>query len=200
MLILFITCLSIYFGFRLIKKFQLNNQKISDFNKKVIFITGTDSGIGNETAKHFYSLGFFIFAGCLDPNSSGILELKSLESLESSDRINRIHFVQLDITRKESIENAVIHLDDFLNKNPELSLHCLINNAGVCIVGEFDWFTLDQIEKIINVNLIGTLRTIKLFLRLIIRYKSRILIIGSVNGKYAYPGTFLFKYHLISTI
>ena len=187
MLIAFlITLLLIYIGYKLIAK--LKHSQLVDLDKKVIFITGCDTGIGNQTAKYFHKLGFVVFAGCLDPQSEGALELKSLDKQSNGTSSNRIQIVQIDITRTDSVTNAVNQLDDFLKRN-ELSFHCLINNAGVCIVGEFDWFTLEQTEKIVDVNLIGTLRTIKLFLRLIIKYKSRILIIGSVNGLYAYPGT-----------
>ena len=40
-------------------------------------------------------------------------------------------------------------------------LYALINNAGVCVCGEFDWQTWDQIEKQVEVNLFGTLRVTK---------------------------------------
>ena len=46
-------------------------------------------------------------------------------------------------------------------------LFALINNAGVCVCGEFDWQTWTQIEDQVNVNILGTLRVTKLFLPLL---------------------------------
>lgn len=194
MLITFlITFILIYIAFKLINKFS--SSQLTDLDKRVIFITGCDSGIGNALARYFHSLGFIIFAGCLDLSSKGISDLTLLNEIDKNKSSTknicsnkRIHIVQIDITKTDSVKNAVDRLNQFLDKNNELKFHALINNAGVCIVGEFDWFNLEHIEKVINVNLIGTLRTIKLFLKLIIKYKSRIITIGSVNGIYAYPG------------
>ena len=46
-------------------------------------------------------------------------------------------------------------------------LYALINNAGVCVCGEFDWQTWNHIESQVNVNILGTLRVIKAFLPLL---------------------------------
>ena len=69
----------------------------------------------------------------------------------------------------------------------------MINNAGVCVFGEFDWLTPDQIEQQIKVNVIGTISITKTFLPFLKSVKDgdqrgRIIIIGSVNGFCSYPG------------
>ena len=46
-------------------------------------------------------------------------------------------------------------------------LYALINNAGVCVCGEFEWQTWNQIEHQIQVNVMGTLRVTKAFLPLL---------------------------------
>ena len=46
-------------------------------------------------------------------------------------------------------------------------LYALINNAGVCVCGEFDWQTWKHIQAQVNVNILGTLRVIKAFLPLL---------------------------------
>jgi NAD(P)-dependent dehydrogenase (short-subunit alcohol dehydrogenase family) len=46
-------------------------------------------------------------------------------------------------------------------------LYALINNAGVCVCGEFEWQTWSQIEHQVNVNILGTLRVTKAFLPLL---------------------------------
>ena len=184
----------IYIGFRLLVKLT-PAKLVSNLDQKVVFITGCDSGIGHQLARRFHALGFVVFAGCLDVNSDGALALQGAHNEEPNETstpqtspTNRMHIVQIDVTRTESVQKAVAELEEFLKKNENLSFHCLVNNAGVCIAGEFDLFTWPHIERVLNVNINGTLRTIKLFLNLVIRHKSRVLIVGSVNGYWAYPG------------
>jgi NAD(P)-dependent dehydrogenase (short-subunit alcohol dehydrogenase family) len=40
-------------------------------------------------------------------------------------------------------------------------LYALINNAGICVCGEFEWQTWSQIQKQVEVNILGTLRVTK---------------------------------------
>ena len=46
-------------------------------------------------------------------------------------------------------------------------LYALINNAGVCVCGEFEWQTWAQIQKQVEVNVCGTLRVTKSFIPLL---------------------------------
>ena len=43
---------------------------------QAILVTGCDSGIGHELAKHLDSLGFYVFAACLDTSSEGAQRLR----------------------------------------------------------------------------------------------------------------------------
>ncbi|CAG2116354.1 unnamed protein product, partial [Medioppia subpectinata] len=55
-------------------------------------------------------------------------------------------------------------------------------------MGEFDWLSWDQIQRQIDINLLGTMRVIKTLLPLIIQSKGRVINVSSVNGNCAYPG------------
>ena len=46
-------------------------------------------------------------------------------------------------------------------------LYAVINNAGICVCGEFEWQTWHQIEAQVRVNLLGTMRVTKAFLPLL---------------------------------
>jgi len=46
-----------------------------------------------------------------------------------------------------------------------------VNNAGVCVFGELDFSTDDQIEEQVNINLIGTVALTKKLLPLLIQSK-----------------------------
>ena len=48
-----------------------------------------------------------------------------------------------------------------------LGLWAVINNAGICVCGEFEWLTWEQCEAMVNVNLLGSARLTKAALPLI---------------------------------
>ena len=49
---------------------------------QAILVTGCDSGIGHELARHLDSIGFTVFAACLDTGSEGAQRLR----IEASSR------------------------------------------------------------------------------------------------------------------
>ncbi|OTF78391.1 11-cis retinol dehydrogenase-like protein, partial [Euroglyphus maynei] len=67
-------------------------------------------------------------------------------------------------------------------------LYALINNAGICVVGEFDFQTFKQIENQININFLGTINLTKHLLPIIIKSKGRIINLSSVNAIVPFPG------------
>ena len=118
----------------------------------------------------------------------------------NEDNNDRLLLLQLDICDQISVEKSVSKVEKFLERKNLKYLHALINNAGVCIFAEFDWYTDEQYLKQINVNLIGTIRMCKNYLHLLRprnfidcsklnKYDDkRIINVCSVNSLYAYPG------------
>jgi len=162
---------------------------------KSVLITGCDTGIGNELAKYLDGLGFHVFAGCLDTSSEGAQRLR----VECSPFLK---LVNMDVTRDDHVQHAVQYVRDNLPAG-EQGLYALINNAGICVCGEFEWQTWRQVENQINVNVLGTLRVTKAFLQLL---KSsdhgRIVNVSSVAGLYGYPGlsTYCATKHAIEAV
>ncbi|CAB4068298.1 E1.1.1.30 [Lepeophtheirus salmonis] len=150
------------------------------FNVKVVLITGCDSGIGHELARHLDSLGFHVFAGCLDTGSEGAQRLR----IESSPFLR---LVNMDVTKEDHVKHAIHYITENLPAG-ESGLYALINNAGICICGEFEWQTWSQLENQVNVNLLGALRVTKHCLPLLKAGQGRILNVSSVAGLYGYPG------------
>ena len=58
----------------------------------------------------------------------------------------------------------------------------LINNAGICFIGNIEIMATTDIEKVINVNLMGPMTMCKTFLPLLRRGQGRILNISSNAG------------------
>jgi len=147
---------------------------------KVVLITGCDTGIGHEVAAHLDHLGCHVFAGCLDTASEGAQRLR----VEASPNLK---LIKMDVTSDEQVAMAVKYVEDNLPQGEE-GLYALINNAGVCVCGEFDWQTMEHIETQVSVNILGTMRVTKQFLHLLKNCKGRILNVSSVAGMYGYPG------------
>ncbi|KAK9392684.1 estradiol 17-beta-dehydrogenase 2 [Crotalus adamanteus] len=72
-------------------------------NRKAVFITGTDSGIGHELAKYLDSLGFTVFVSVLDAAGPGAKKLKETCS-------ERLSILQLDITSSAQIKEAYLEI------------------------------------------------------------------------------------------
>ena len=142
--------------------------------------TGCDTGIGHEVAKYLDMLGFQVFAGCRDTASEGAQRLR----VEASPRLQ---LVKMDVTSEDEVKNAVGYIEENLPLGCE-GLWAVINNAGVCVCGEFDWQTLSQVESQVSVNIMGTLRVTKLCLPMLKRAQGRLLNVSSVAGVHGYPG------------
>ncbi|XP_023328709.1 D-beta-hydroxybutyrate dehydrogenase, mitochondrial [Eurytemora carolleeae] len=151
-----------------------------EVGSKVVLVTGCDTGIGHELAKHLDILGFQVFAGCLDTASEGAQRLR----VEAS---NRLKLVNMDVRRDDHVDAAVHFIQENLVSEEE-GLYAIVNNAGVCVCGEFDWQTWPQIYSQIEVNLVGTMRVIKKCLPLLKNAKGRIINVSSVAGLHGYPG------------
>ncbi|KAJ9641164.1 hypothetical protein H2204_002842 [Knufia peltigerae] len=99
---------------------------MADNKKKIILITGANSGIGFDTAKALASASAnnHVIMACRD-KSKGQTALESLQS-SSSSLLGTLSLLQLDITNDESISAAVAQLTSEFGR-----LDVLINNAGM---------------------------------------------------------------------
>lgn len=136
---------------------------------KRVLVSGCDSGIGLRLAQRLHAAGYQVLAGCLSTDSRGARELSQLEGEHP------VRVFQLDITDDQSVRQAIVQAE-----LEEKGLWGLVNNAGVCVLGEFEWLTLEQVERTINVNLLGTLRLTKACLPFVRRSKGRVVSVSTV--------------------
>jgi len=106
----------------------------SGWKKRVIVITGASDGIGLEAARRFTLYADVVYN--LD--------------MERQDDDN-INFIKTDITNPESVNLAIQKIWD-----KEEQIDILINNAGIGFAGSAEHATLDQINRVIGTNFIGT--------------------------------------------
>lgn len=148
-----------------------------DVTNKAVFITGCDSGFGNQIARRLDKKGFTVFAGCLLPDREGAKQLKA----ECSDRL---HIIHVDVTDDWLVRGAVKYVKENLGKN---ELWAVVNNAGIAIFTEIEWCSVIQFQRIFDVNVLGVVRVTKAFLPLIRQANGRIVNVASLAGRFTMP-------------
>lgn len=142
---------------------------MKDLNKKNIIVTGATGGIGNSIVKKLDDCGANILA-------SGT----RLEKLQELKKVYKnIKILKFDISQSEKIEEFIE------NATKELggSLDCLVNNAGITQDNLAIRMSLDEWQKVINVNLTSTFLMSKFSIKKMLKNKSgKIINITSVVG------------------
>lgn len=152
------------------------NDSVNAFDKAV-FITGCDSGFGLQLSKRLDERGFLVFAGCLLPDGEGAQQLNN----ECSDKLR---VVPVDVTDELQVGRAVKSVKENLGEH---KLWAIVNNAGVAIFSEIDWYSVNQFQRILDVNVIGVVRVTKAFLPLVINDNGRIINVASLAGRFSIP-------------
>ncbi len=138
---------------------------------KTALITGANRGIGFEISKQLAQKGFMVFLSARD-NEKGN---KAADELKKKGL--NIEFLQMDVTDKESINNAA---EKFREKSGNLDV--LINNAAVLIdEGDITKLELDTFQQTLTTNTVGPYLVIKAFLPFM-ENGSRIINISSDSG------------------
>jgi len=146
-----------------------------DTNKAIV-ITGTSTGIGRACALCLDKIGLTVYAGVRN-----LADGNSLKK-EASDRL---HPILLDVTDIKSIETAV----NTITKETGGKLHGLVNNAGIGRGGALEVTPIEEIKKVMDVNVIGLMAVTKAFIPMLRKAKGRIINIGSTANYLAVPGS-----------
>jgi NAD(P)-dependent dehydrogenase (short-subunit alcohol dehydrogenase family) len=137
---------------------------------KVWFITGAASGIGAETAKAALRAGDRVIA-------TG----RNLDKVRNAYRDitgDRLAFIQLDVTDEAQAKAAA---DDAVKRFGRIDV--LVNNAGYSLLGNFEEFTTEQIERQLATNFWGVVHVMRAVLPIMRRQRSgHIINISSVAG------------------
>lgn len=92
------------------------------FDSKVIIVTGSNTGIGKETARVLAKAGAHVIIAARDQKKSEDAKKEILEKHKNS----KVDVIGLDLGDSSSIDNFVTEFEKL-----NLPLHLLINNAGV---------------------------------------------------------------------
>ncbi|MBX4892972.1 SDR family oxidoreductase [Rhizobium bangladeshense] len=103
---------------------------------QTILITGTSSGYGLETARHFLANGWRVLAAMRKPNPDVL------------PRSENLKIVALDVTSQDSISQAIDSVGP---------IDVLVNNAGIGTVGAFEATPMAHVRKIFDTNTFGVM-------------------------------------------
>ncbi|WP_435089648.1 3-oxoacyl-ACP reductase FabG [Candidatus Pelagibacter bacterium nBUS_30] len=142
---------------------------MSNLENKNIIVTGASGGIGNSIIKKLNKAGANILA-------SGT-RTEKLEELKKN--FTNIKILKFDISQSEKIEEFIENATNELGG----SLDGIINNAGITQDNLAIRMSLDEWQKVININLTSTFLMSKFAIKKMLKNKSgKIVNITSVVG------------------
>jgi len=119
-------------------------------SKKVVLITGTNSGFGWLTAHSVAALGHQVYATMRDTKG------KNQEKAEALSALDNVTVLDVTLTEDQSVKAAV---DTILATEGRVDV--LVNNAGFSMNGVAESFSTADVQAIFDVNVFAPWRFIK---------------------------------------
>ena len=142
---------------------------MTELKDKNIIVTGASGGIGNSIIRKLNQAGANILA-------SGT-RIEKLEELKG--KYSNIKILKFDISQSDKIEEFVEHATKELGG----SLDCIVNNAGITKDNLAIRMSLEEWQKVIDINLTSTFLMSKSAIKKMLKNKSgKIVNITSVVG------------------
>jgi NAD(P)-dependent dehydrogenase (short-subunit alcohol dehydrogenase family) len=141
----------------------------------VVLVTGSSTGIGLATARHFASLGHDVHAGVRNPATATELAASAGVTLRT---------VTLDVDDDASVARAAV---DVLERSGRIDV--LVNNAGIGGGGPIGDVPVDFAKAMFETNYFGAIRMIQAVLPAMRDQRSGAIVnVSSVWGRVAFPG------------
>lgn len=119
-------------------------------SKKIVLITGTNSGFGWLTAQSVAALGHTVYATMRDTQGRNADKAQALEVVEN------ITVLDVTLTDDESVKQAV---ETILAKEGRIDV--LVNNAGYAMSGVAESFTIADVHTTFDINVYAPWRLTK---------------------------------------
>lgn len=142
---------------------------------RAILISGASSGIGAACALALDRAGFLVFAGVRRTEDGEALQKQASGSLVP---------IILDVAHEETFRSAYSIIASTIS---DTGLYGLVNNAGIAVGGPLELIPLEELRKQFEVNVMGQIAVTQTFLPLLRQGQGRIVMMGSVSGKAAFP-------------
>lgn len=145
--------------------------------KKVVLITGTNSGFGWLTANSLATLGHKVYATMRHTTGKNADKAKALSQVEN------VTVVEMELTDETSVQKAFEYII-----TQEGKIDVLVNNAGHTATGVLESFTAKDVQAMYNVHVFGYWRLMKLALPSMRKQGEGLIInISSGGGRMAFP-------------
>ncbi|MEW6703076.1 MAG: SDR family NAD(P)-dependent oxidoreductase [Bacteroidota bacterium] len=132
--------------------------------KKAVWITGASSGIGKALSIEFARNGLLVLG------TARRIDLLEQVKVELDEFVNNFVAVQLDISDYTSVDQF------YKNVFQNYWVDCLINNAGITSFKPALDDSIEEVRRIVEVNLLGSIYSIKSVLPEMIERKSGTII------------------------
>lgn len=153
---------------------HLNNKKMS---KKIVLITGTNSGFGWLTAHSVAAAGHTVYATMRD--TAG----KNADKAAALSAVDNVTVLDVSLTDESNVEQAV---KTIISK--EGSIDVLVNNAGFSMHGVAESFTTEDVQAMFDVNVFAPWRFIRQVLPAMRKQQEGLIInVTSGFGRVSFP-------------
>jgi NAD(P)-dependent dehydrogenase (short-subunit alcohol dehydrogenase family) len=146
-------------------------------DQKVAVVTGASSGIGRATALLFAQSGFNVVA--VGRNEGELSALRD-EAREAAGTI-RIHLA--DVTEHSQMDRLVSETIQHLER-----IDVLVNAAGIIKNGSIENTTLDEWDKMMDINVRSVFNLMQKCVPHLQKTKGSVVNVSSVTGLRAFPG------------
>lgn len=127
---------------------------------KYALITGANGGLGRLAVEALVNNKYIVFA--TDYNIDGLEKTKNIIP------------IKMDVTDSFSIEKCFDEVSKIT-----VNIDVILNFAGILTMNALIEADMNEVERIFNINVFGTMRVNKAFFPLILKNKGRIINIGS---------------------
>ncbi|GAB6902544.1 SDR family oxidoreductase [Kineosporia succinea] len=139
---------------------------------QTVLITGTSSGLGRATARHFHQRGWNVVATMRNPEAETELT-----------RLPGVLVTRLDVQDTASITAAVAAATETFGR-----VDALVNNAGFGAYGPLESTPQEVIQRQFGVNVLGPLATIQALLPQFRAHGDGVVVnVSSIGGRIAFP-------------
>jgi NAD(P)-dependent dehydrogenase (short-subunit alcohol dehydrogenase family) len=134
---------------------------------KVVLITGASSGLGESIANYLVQKGFTVYG----------------TSRNIEQQTKPFHTLNMDVTNNQSIQAAILKI-----VQEQGHIDVLINNAGLGIASPIETLSIDDVQRVLDTNVIGIIRTSQAVLpRMRAQHSGTIINISSIGSESGLP-------------
>ena len=157
---------------------------------KSVVITGASTGIGKACALWMDRAGWRVFAGVRKAADGEALRVEASERLVP---------VLVDVTDAASIARMAEEVSAAVG---EAGLDGLVNNAGIATGGVLEFVDLDELRRVLEVNVTGQVAVTQPLIPLLRRARGRIVMMSSIAGRSSTPllGLYAASKHALEAI